>query len=91
MGAIKLIFRAIGGLYLLAVVVIGVGGAWLTHGMRSVDAEIAADHEPRAARSNRASAWERERSSRSYVREEESEVRRAERESMGCDPTYSEC
>ena len=90
MGTIRTIFRAIGGLYLLAVVVIGIGGTWLQYKMKSVGDEIEAS-EPKSRASGRSSAWDRERSSRSYAREEESEVRQAERESMGCDPTYGEC
>lgn len=85
-----MIFRAIGGLYLLAVLVIGIGGAWLQYKISDVGDEIEAA-EPRSRASKGSSAWDRERSSRSYAREEESEVRRAERESMGCDPSYGDC
>lgn len=92
MGALRTIFRTIGGLYLVAVLVVGIGGTWLQYRIKSLDSGAAsADRESRRAEESRRQAAQRERSSRSYAREEESEVRQAERESMGCDPSYGEC
>ncbi len=91
MSAIRMIFRAIGGLYLFAVLVIGIGGTWLQYRISDIDEAVADKPSSRSAKAARARAWEPGRSSRSYAREEEYEVRQAERESMGCDPSYGDC
>ena len=87
MGAIRKLFRAIGGLYLLAVVVIGIGGTWLQYRVEGGETVAEDDFGMPARKAERANSWDRERSSRSYAREEEAAVREAERESMGSDPS----